>query len=320
MPQPTRSQVHINRPLTNISVAFTQEDKFFVARRVFPSVPVQKQSDSYFVFPRDNWFTDEMAERAPGTESAGSGYTVTTDTYSCKVFALHKDVADQIRDNADDPLNPDKEATEYLTRKWLLKLERVWVATYFKTSVWTGSSSGGDITPGTKWDQSGSSPVRDVDTQKKAMLQKTGFMPNKMLVAPAVDTALKHNADILDRIKHTERGNITDEILSALFGMEYMVAGATYNAAKEGAAKDMQFIAGSEGAALYYANPSPALMQPSAGYVFGWTGHIGAGAYGQAMSKFRMDNLKADRVEIEAAFDTKLVASDLGVFFGDVLT
>ena len=49
MPQPTVSQVHVNRPLTNISVAFAQAATSFAAERVFPRIPVAKQSDRYFV-------------------------------------------------------------------------------------------------------------------------------------------------------------------------------------------------------------------------------------------------------------------------------
>ena len=37
--------VHIDGPLSNISTAYMQEQTDFVAGRVFPVVPVEKQSD-----------------------------------------------------------------------------------------------------------------------------------------------------------------------------------------------------------------------------------------------------------------------------------
>src|SRR3972149_4924923 len=40
MPQPTVSQVHVNRPLTNISVAFAQAATSFGAARVLPGIGV----------------------------------------------------------------------------------------------------------------------------------------------------------------------------------------------------------------------------------------------------------------------------------------
>lgn len=325
MPQPTRSAVHVNRPLTNISVAFVQNDAFFVARKVFPGLPVQKVSDSYFVYPRDSWFTDEMKERAPGTESAGGGYAVSTDSYSCKVWAYHKDVADQIRNNADDPIDLDREATEWLSQKWLIRQERYWVEKFFGLGIWTGSTTGTDIVPLTKWDNASGNPVYEVEQQIKSMWQKTGgYRPTHMVVTPDVDTAFKNNADIKDRIKYTQRVDtkvFTDKMMADLFGVaNYLVSGGVYNSAAEGATKNMQFIAGTERVGLFHAPSSPGLYTPSAGYTFDWVGHTGAGKQGQAISNFRMENLKSDRVEIEAAFDMKVIAPDLGVIFDNVLT
>ena len=41
MPQPTSSDVHVDAILTNISVAYIQQQGAFIANRVFPSVPVK---------------------------------------------------------------------------------------------------------------------------------------------------------------------------------------------------------------------------------------------------------------------------------------
>ncbi len=74
--QPTVADVHINRPLTDVSVAFMQNATDFVADRVFPTVPVAKQSDLYFVYEREDWYRSQAERRAPGTESAGSGWNL----------------------------------------------------------------------------------------------------------------------------------------------------------------------------------------------------------------------------------------------------
>jgi hypothetical protein len=86
MAQPTRSDVHVNRPLTSISTAYIQDAKDFVASEMFPVVPVEKQSDRYFTYTKADWFRDEMKIRAPGTESAGSGFNVdNTPSYFCDI-------------------------------------------------------------------------------------------------------------------------------------------------------------------------------------------------------------------------------------------
>lgn len=325
MPQPTRSQVHVNRPLTNMSVAFLQNADGFVARKIFKAIPVEKKSDLYFTYPKGQWYTDEMEERAPGTESSGSGYAVSTDSYACKVFAHHKDVADQIRSNQDDPLDQDREAAEFLTQKWLISQERKFVSHFFTTSIWTGSTTGGDITPGTLWDAASGNPVRDVKVQATAMAKKTGgYRPNILLVTRDVHDQITENADIKDRIKYVERitgKTFTMQAMADLFGIEqYLISDAVYNSAKEGATASMSYIATAKSAALYYAAPNVGLMTPSAGYTFDWTGYTGSGAQGQAISNFRMDNLKSDRFELEAAYDMKVVAADLGVYFSNVIS
>jgi hypothetical protein len=322
MSQPTRSDVHVNRPLTNISIAYIQEAGDFIADKVFPMVPVAKQADRYFKYDKKQWFRSNAKKRAPSTESAGGGFSLdNTPTYFAHVQAIHMDVSDQIRANADEPINLDRDATQFVTQQLLLRREKDFVSNYFKTGVWTGSSTGTDIVAGTKWDASGSDPVNDVDTQRDAMKEKTGMKANIMVVTPAVHRALKNNASILDRIKHTQRGVVTAELLASLFEVEkYLVASATEDDAGEGATESMDYVFGDEGVMLVYAPAQPSILKPSAGYVFAWTGLFGASAMGNRIKRFRMEHLESDRIEGEMAYDMKLVAADCGVFFSDVLT
>jgi hypothetical protein len=90
--QPTQSQVHVDRPLTNASTAYMQSNDKFIATRVAPIVPVEKQTDKITVYNKNDFLRDEAQKRADGTESAGSGYGLNTTGYSCDVFALHKDI------------------------------------------------------------------------------------------------------------------------------------------------------------------------------------------------------------------------------------
>ena len=121
--QPSRSDVHVNRPLTNISLAFMQRAENFVADEVFPNISVGKQSDSYFTYDRAEFNRDEMKERTPGTESSGGSYKIGTDLYHAKTRAYHKDIPDPVRANADTPISLDREATEFVTLKALINSE-----------------------------------------------------------------------------------------------------------------------------------------------------------------------------------------------------
>lgn len=314
MPQPTSSEVHVNKPLTNISVAYIQDTKDFIANQVFPIVPVEKKSDIFFKFTKDHWFRSDMQKRADGTESAGSGYAIEEDTYSCDVWALHHNIGDQRRANEDSPLNSDRNTTQYLTQQYLLKLDQLFGTNYFVTSTWTGGTSG-DFTPSTLWSAASSTPLEDVEGEGLAMKKKTGRKPNIMIVGTDVHKALKANAQIRDLYKYTRPGVMTSELMAQVFEMDkYIVAESVQNTAVEGAAFSGGFVFNPKDCLLLHAPANPGLEIPSAGYIFAWKGLLGS-ADGVRVSKFRMDHLKADRVEVETAFDMKRVATDLGVYF-----
>lgn len=327
MPRPTAGDVHVNRPLTNISVAYIQRQDSFVADKVFPAVPVQKQSDRYFTYDRGDFWRNEAEERAPGTESAGSGFEVdNTPTYYCRVYALHKDIDEQVRANTDQPLDADRDATLFLAQKMLIKRDKVWADKYFTTSVWTGGTGGATDQTGVsgtpaanqfkQWDASGSTPIVDVREQFVSIAEKTGYRPNVLVVGANVWKSLVDHADFIDRIKYTTGPAIVTEALVAqVLGLDkVVVAWATENTAQEDQTDSYSFIFGKR-ALLVYANPTPSLMQPSGGYLFTWNGLLGMQAWGTRMKKFYIDELESDRVEMEMAFDMKVVAADCGVIF-----
>lgn len=324
MPQPSRSDVHVNRPLTNISIAYIQRAADFVADKVFPNVPVMKQSDKYFSYDKKFWFQTQAKRRGPGTESAGSGYiTDPSNTYFADVWAVHKDVDDQTRANADLPLDMDRDATLFVTQQLLLRREKQFISTYMATGVWTGLSTG-DFTPSTKWNATNSDPMKDVDTLKSGIKQQTGFLPNALVVSNDVFFALRDNAAVLDRIKYTQRGIVTEELLASLFGVDkFLVASAVEDlnpeAVPEPGTSNMQFLMANK-FLLVYANPAASILQPTGGYIFSWQGLFGAGAQGNRIKTFRMEQLESDRIEGEMAYDMKLVGSDLGVLGVSVLS
>lgn len=324
MTQPTPGDVHVNAPLTRISIGFMQSAENFVADRVFPNIPVTKQSDKYYQFTRAFFNRDDMEKRAPATESSGSGYEVTTGSYACDEWDHHHDIPDQRRANADDPLSPDREATLLVSQKGMLKREVNWVTKYFAGSIWTGGDVDGVAgVPGAsqfkQWNDAASTPIEDLEDGKEAVLEKTGYEPNTLVIGYPVWKALKHHPDIVDRVKYgqTDGGpaRVTADAVAALIEIDrILVMKAIQNTAKEGATEVSAFIGGKK-ALLCYSAPAPGLMIPSAGYTFSWTGLLGSSAMGGRITRFRLQQYKADRVEIEMAFDQKVVASELGYFY-----
>lgn len=318
MAQPTPTQVHTDRVLTNISVAYRQKATQFIAGKVFPVVPVDKQSDLYYIYTKADWFRDEAKPRAPATESAGSGYGLSTDTYKAEVFALHKDIPDQVLNNADAPINPRRDATNFVTQRLLLRQEIQWVSDYFTTGVW-----GTDSTPATLWDDANADPVDDVETGKEQILATTGQMANTLVLGYPVYRRMKNNPAIIDRIKYTTSvtgRTITPELLASVFDVErVLVAGGIKNTGNEGETAAYSFIHGKH-ALLAYVAPEPSELTPSAGYTFEWRGVSDGLGETLGVVEIDMPTLRATRVEGQIAYDNKVVAADAGYFFANAVS
>jgi len=329
MAEPTLSAVHVNRPLTNISQAYMQDSTDYIADKIFPVVPVQKQSDRYFIYTKGDWFRDEATERAPGTESAGGGYSLdNTPTYYAPVYAFSVDVDPQIRANSDDPLNADRDATLFITQRIMLKREILVQNTVMATSTWTGSSTGGDITPSPQWNLANSTPLEDIEAQIWAIKQTTAKFPNKFILGPRVWEVLKNHDEIVQRIKYTQRGVVTTDLLASLIAppgvdnFQVMVGAAIQNTANQGAADNFQFITPTKDCLLLYAEPQPGIMVPSAGYIFTWVGLLGSGSFGSRISQIPMPwlGIGTVRTEAELAFAVKIVGADLGAYFHNAVS
>jgi len=326
---PTAGDVHVNTPLSNISIAYLQDARNFVASRVFPNIPVSKQSDRYYTYDRGDFNRDEMKERAPGTPSAGGGYRLdNTPTYFANRYSFHKDIPDEVRANADAVLNVDREATVFVTQKALIKREALWTSNFFAASIWTTEYTGVSATPTgsqkLQWNDAASNPIEDVRLGKRTIAEMTGFEPNKLVLGRAVYDTLLDHPDVIDRIKYGQSGvgspaMASPMALAALFNVdEILVMNAIKNTAVEGQTNSHSFIGGKH-ALLVHSTNSPGLMTPTAGYTFSWTGLLGAGNEGNRIKSFRMEENGADRIEIDMAFDMKLISGDLGAFWNGII-
>jgi hypothetical protein len=329
MPQPTQSQVHIDAALTQIATAYLQDDSVYIADKVFPAVPVEHQSDKYFKYRKGDFFRDEAQLRADATESAGTGFNLDTGSYLASVWALHQDIGEQLRSNADPSVDPGVAATKMLMQKMLIKRDRQFVSKYLTTGVWgtdiTGAASGNGTTTATYWsDDANGDPFTDISNGVTTMLQNTGYEPNVLTLAFPVYQALRKHPLVIDRIKYTSpayAGKITPQLLAEAFDIERLVVSkAVYNSAAEGATDSFAFVA-PKSALLTYAAPSPGLMVPSAGYVFPWKGFTGLNNMGVRVSTIPLPwlGLGTERTEAEMSFDMQVVGSDLGYYFSGIV-
>jgi len=322
MPQPTR--MHIDAPLTNMSVAFDQQDSAFIFDKVFPVLPVDNLSDKFWEFPLEDWLRDEAQRRAGGTESAGGGFGVNSGAYSCDTFAWHKDIDDQTKNSSDSMLQLDRAATSFVVNRLRMKQERQFLADFFGTGKW-----GTDLT-GTAADETGlnfiqwsnpntSSPLKTIKRAKRAIVSQTGLMPNVLTLGYDVYDALTDHPDILDRVKYTSSDAVTKDVLARYFEVDkVLVSESVVNTAQEGLAASTDFNLGKV-ALLSYSAPEPGLMTPTAGYQFRWKGVSQGLGTTIGTKRFRMEHLASDRIEGEVSFDNKIISAPLGVYLSGVV-
>jgi hypothetical protein len=318
MPQPTGSDLHIDTYLSNVGVAYMNEPGAYIADRVFPVVPVDKQSDLYPVYAKDFWFRDEAQKRAPLTEGEGGGYELEDPgTYYCHEWSWFVDTPEEDLWNADDVFNLEDDALSYTVEKLRLKRERLWAENYFAAGVWGTEVVGGpDFV---QWDDDDANPIVDVGDWKEQILRQTGIKANTLVVPYNIHQFVKNNAEVLDRFKYTQAGIITEQILARVFEVEnYLVGYAVHAPHAEGAEGDLEYILNDESVLLVYAPPRPSRRRPSGGYTFRWNRPSYRGQAGSRLAmtvrKYDLGRKRGQRIQGSIYEDLKLVASDVGLF------
>ena len=324
MTNPTLSQVHVDAILTNTSLAYIQDADNFVANKVFPIVPVDKQSDLYFKYTKEDWFRDDAQVRADGQEAATAGYNLTTDNYFAPVYAIKKAVGDQLLANYDVPLDPLRDAARYTSQLILNKMENEFVTACVSANVWDNEYTGVSGTPSSgefkQWsDLSNSDPISDIEEAKADILSTTGFEANKLVLGYDTYRVLRNHPDIIDRVKYTGNSVPDTAYLANLFGLdEVLVAKSVKNTAKEGQTGSFDFNFGKTALLLHSAD-APGLLTPSAGYNFMWRGVSDDLGLTVGTKQYRVEEKAATYVESNVAFDFKVVAPDLGAYFASAV-
>lgn len=304
MPTPTLHDVHIDSALGNISIAYRNEQ--YIGELIFPRVPVQKKTDSYFVFGKD-WFRDEAQPRAPGARAARGGYTVTTASYVCVEYAFAHPIPEEVERNADNPLRPRVEGTNYVTDKLLLAQEKRIAAKVMNSSGWTYSAS-----PATQWSSDSADPYADIDNAINGIISVTGIKPNTAVMSWDVWRKLRNHPDLIDRVKYTRPGSLPmPSDLSTWFDIERILIGyAISDAGKTGQSASMSYVWGDD-MWIGYVPATPSLMVPAAGYLLEWL----------SRQVRTYDEEQEHQVVIEARHSTAEVvsASDAGAIIYDVV-
>ena len=171
------ADVHVDVPLATYAVGYMRDQKNFIADIVAPVVPVDKASDKYFVWDKDDTFTQAQttATVAGGNvQESTPAHSVTS--YSTIQHAWSTFLPTEVEANADSPLQLKMRYTRLPVDKLTLARElRV------HTMVTTAASYGADfkvtLAAGEKWNGGASSdPIANIhDRMLKSLKPITGM-------------------------------------------------------------------------------------------------------------------------------------------------
>jgi len=318
MAQVTARDLHVDQLLTNISLAYKNDT--YIADQIAPIVPVKKQSDKLINYDQSHWFRDEAKLRAPGTKSQGGGWSVNTSaTYFCDRFSFRHEIDDETRSNADAPFNLDREATEFVTDKLLIRREVAWATDFFKTTVWgTDKTGGSDFTV---WsDYANSQPLIDLTDYRDAVEGKIAREPNTLVLGKQVWSKVKWHPDLIDTIKYTQKGQVSVDLFASLSEFERILIGkALKTTDPEGTAEASVAYSRIWGkhALMLFVPPRPSLMTPAATYTFVWERVAKALQY---MKRYRDEEREVDIMEGNTYFDQKATGTAAALFMSGVVS
>ena len=327
MPLLTPSAVHVDQPLTNLTLAYAQSQENFIADKVFPTVGVSKQSDKYYIYDRANMNrTGDVAKLAPRTEVNRIGMTLSTSSYFADVYGLGMDFDEQTLANEDAALDIRSAGAETLAMRLMIHREEQFASNFFVAGQWGTDNT---LTGNDQWsDYTNSDPIDAVTLARRTVqLNSGGFKPNTMVVGKEVRDKLINHPDVLARLNGgatvTNTALVTDAKLAEIFEVEnFYVMEAVKNSSVEGVAESNAFIGGKH-AMLCYTPNNAGLMSPAAGLTFAWNNLEGVNNLGITVESFSDDALKrqqiAEMIQVKMSYDMQIVGADLGAFVNGIV-
>lgn len=308
----TGADLHIDQPLSNISIGF--RPRGLIARDVFPLVQVPKQSDAYYVWDRAEWLRTPSTQRAKGTEARKIQLKVSSETFYCLNYALRADLPYEDISNADMAIQLRQSASNRIVDG----LEQDWeqrLATTLTTTTNVGSAF--DLTAAGlfRWDDHvNGAPVEDLFVGIRSIQQVTGYRPNKLLLSGHAATRAFRHPDMIKFIRgagdNIGGGSVTEDQVAKAFRLDQVLVGeGIRNTAGEDAPGTYIDI-WSTSAILLYVAPTPGLMEPSYGYTFWWQPEGFPGRF--AVERRRDDNIKSEIVETHTFQDEQVTSTALG--------
>lgn len=303
---PEVQQVHIDAALTNVSVAYRNED--YIADLIAPPVAVRKQSDRYYIYDSEREALRQTSDnRAPGAEANEVDFALSSDSYFCEDHALVSAVPDEERENADPILQPDIDRTEFLTDRIQLNREMA-----LEEKLRTTSGLGEAIVDvSERWENVDFDPLPALQTARLSVFSSCQRRANTVVIPYAAFEVLRNHPKVVERIKYTTTGVLNEELLAQVLGVERVLVPRSFkNTAAKGQTAAVSPVWG-KNCYVLHVPPRAAARQVALAYSFVWNGAAGS-LNGTVVEKWREPSRKADMVRVQKYYDHKIIAAGAG--------
>ncbi|MCH7986563.1 MAG: major capsid protein [Acidobacteria bacterium] len=304
-------QGHIDVALSNFAVKF--RNPAYVSDQVFTRVPVQRQSDKYWRFGKEQLqaLIDDL--RAPGAAAQRVTQTLSAETYFAEDHALERLITDEERANFDAG-DVEQWVTETLTDKLLLRKEKLFAAAVTDTAQVTQNVT---LSGTAQWsDFTNSTPTENIQTGQETIAQNAGVRANTLILGFPVFSKLRNHPKVVERVQNIRVGVVREEDLASIFDVQRVLVS---QALEVDAAGNVGFVFGKH-AVLAYVSPTPAFGEPSFGKTFVWAGAPGStNGFIVELGRATPVSRKADELAVHFYYDQKITAVEAAYLIEDAV-
>ncbi len=302
-----KGNVREDKFLTGLAVRYANNQ--FVGNMWLPEYNVQKESDKYRIFRKDGFFKG-APKKADGAITEEASVSYDEGTYSCYERAIKDIVTDRAMQNADAPVRPKIDTTNFLSEKILLSQEiDIW-ALILGTSGLESGSLYSDLTSTTAW-IGGTDPdiLKDLSDAIVLISKSIGKSPNQISFTTEVSEAITRDPVIREIMKYQPNNMISGNALPAtLRNMKVIIADGLWNTSDEGQTASYEYIMKYR-VAIGYVSPSDNL---TLGRTFVSKGF-------KAVT-WRDDDREGEFIKINKVYAPKLMNSSAGYMYKRVST
>lgn len=211
----------IDPVLTSIARGYV--NAAYVAEALFPIVNVDKEAGKVPQFGKEAFkvYSTERALRAKSNRINPEGITLLDFTMDEHDLEYPVD-----RREAEESIFAEQEhATNVVVSGIQLRRERI-AALLAQTAGSFPSGNRIGLSGSTQFTHADSDPISVIETAKEAIRSKIGIYPNTCVIGALAWKVVKHHADLIERIKYSQKAMLTTELFAELFEIKRVVVGA----------------------------------------------------------------------------------------------